>query len=73
MHVACYCGCRFSCEGDLGICPGCGDYVSLSRVPDAEEKQMRAELDLLLTHGAATDGRRARPAGARDIEHEACE
>jgi hypothetical protein len=65
MDVACFCGCRFSCAGDLGRCPGCGEYVSLSRVFDAEEKQMRAELDLLLTDGAATHGRRVRPAGGK--------
>ena len=53
MEVACFCGCCFSCAGDLGACPGCGEYVTLSRVSDAEEKQMHAELDLLLTHGAA--------------------
>jgi hypothetical protein len=63
MDVACFCGCLFSCAGDLGTCPGCGEYVSLSRVSDAEEKQMRAELDLLLTRGAAANGRRARPGG----------
>ena len=63
MDVACFCGCRFSCAGDLGACPGCGEYVSLSRVSDAEEKQMRAELDLLLTRGAAAIGRRAWPGG----------
>ena len=63
MEVACFCGRRFSCAGDLGTCPGCGEYVSLKRVSDAEEKQMRAELDLLLTHGAAAHGRRERPAG----------
>jgi hypothetical protein len=53
MDVTCFCGCRFSCAGDLGTCPGCGAYASLSRVSDAEEKQMRAELHLLLSHGAA--------------------
>jgi hypothetical protein len=63
MNVACFCGCRFSCAGDLGTCPGCGENVSLSRVSDAEEQQMRAELDRLLTDGAAAHGRRARPAG----------
>ena len=63
MEVACFCGCRFSCAEDLGACPGCGEYVSLSRVSDGEEKQMRAELDLLLTHGAAARERRVRPAG----------
>jgi hypothetical protein len=34
MDVACFCGCRFSCAGDFGRCPGCGEYVSLSRVSD---------------------------------------
>jgi hypothetical protein len=64
MDVACFCGCRFSCAGDLGTCPGCGEHVSLGRVCDAEEKQMRAELDLL-THGAASHGRRVRRAGGK--------
>ena len=63
MDVACFCGCRSSCAGDLGTCPGCREYVGRSRVSDAEQKQMRAELDLLLTHGAAAHGRRERPAG----------
>ena len=63
MDVACFCGCRFVCAEDLGACPDCGEYVSLSRVSDAEEQQMRAELDLLLTHGAAAHGRRVRRAG----------
>jgi hypothetical protein len=65
MDVACFCGCRFSCAGDLGTCPGCGEHASLSRVSDAEEKQMRAELDLLLADGAAAHGRRVRPAGGK--------
>lgn len=63
MDVVCFCGCRFSCAGNLGTCPGCGECVSLGRVSDAEEKQMRTELDLLLIHGAAAPGRRVRPAG----------
>jgi hypothetical protein len=63
MDVACFCGCRFSCAENVGTCPGCGEYVSLSRVFEPEEKQMRAELDLLLTHGAVARGRRERPAG----------
>jgi hypothetical protein len=53
MDVACFCGCRFSCAGDLGACPGCGQCVSPSRVSDAEEKQMRDELNLLLNHSAS--------------------
>jgi hypothetical protein len=31
---------------------------------------MRAEVDLLLTHGASGRGRRVRPAGASDMDHE---
>jgi hypothetical protein len=64
MDVACFCGCRFSCGGDLSMCRGCGEYVNLSCVSDAEEKQMR-ELDLLLTHCAAARGRRVQPAGGK--------
>lgn len=60
MDVACFCGCRFSCAGELGTCPGCGEYVSLSCVSAAEEKQMRAELHLLLTHGARSSARESR-------------
>ena len=65
MDVACFCGCRLSCAGNLGTCPGCGEYVSLSRVSDADEKQMRAELDLLLARGPAARERRVRPAGLK--------
>jgi hypothetical protein len=63
MDVACFCGCRFSCATDLSTCPGCGAYVTLSRVSNAEEKQMRAELGLLLNHGAAAHPRRVRSVG----------
>jgi hypothetical protein len=63
MDVACFCGCRFSCAGEVGTRPGCGEYVALSRISDADEGQVRAELDLLLTHGGAAHGRRVRPAG----------
>ena len=69
MDVVCFCGCRFSCAADLGTCSGCGEYVSLRRVSEAEEKQMRAELDLLLTDGPAARGRRVRP--AEGTRHEA--
>jgi len=63
MDVACFCGSRFSCAGNLGMCPGCGEYVGRPRVSDAEEQQMRADLELLLTHGADAHGRRMGPAG----------
>ena len=65
MDVACFCGRRFWCAGDLAARPDCGEYVSLSCVSDAEEKQMRAELDRLLTQGAAAHGRRVRPPGGK--------
>jgi predicted ATP-dependent serine protease len=64
MDVACFCGCRFSSAHDLGMCPDCGEYVTLSRVSDTEESQMRAELDLLLTNCLpARERRERRPGG----------
>ena len=54
MDVACFCGFRYALVGDLGPCPACGEYLTLLRVSDADERQMRLELDLLLMHGAAT-------------------
>ena len=51
MDVACFCGFRIRLVADLGICPRCGDYVTLNRVSDAEASQMRAELGLLLHEG----------------------
>ena len=56
MDVACFCGFRHRLIGDLGICPRCGDYVTLNRVSDAEASQMRAELDLLLHEGPPDAG-----------------
>jgi hypothetical protein len=53
MDVSCFCGCCFSCAGNFGTCPGCGAYVDLSGGSDAEEKQKRAQLHLLLTDAAA--------------------
>jgi predicted ATP-dependent serine protease len=63
MDVARFCGCRFSCARDVGTCPDCGEYVTLSRVSDTEEKQMRAELDLLLTYRVPARESRVRRAG----------
>ena len=70
IDVACFCGCRFSCAEDYGTCPGCGEGLSLSRVSEADEKQMRDELERVLTHGAAAHRRRVRRAGIRDMERE---
>ena len=63
MDVACFCGCRFSCARDVGTCPDCGEYVTPSRVSDTEEKQTRAELDLLLTYCVPARERRGRRVG----------
>jgi hypothetical protein len=52
MDVACFCGCCFSPTSDLCACPACGEYVTLRHASEADEKEMRAELDLLLMHGA---------------------
>lgn len=70
MDVVCFCGCRFSCAAELGTCPGCGEYVSLRCVSEAEEKQMRAELDLLLTHVPLHAGVGCGLLRARDMKHE---
>jgi len=53
--VACFCGRYYRFEGDLGSCPRCGEYASLSTVSPEEQHQMRDELDLVL---AAHDSRR---------------
>ena len=52
MDVACFCGCRYSFAADFGACPACGEYFTLRHVSEAEARQMRAELDLIVTGGA---------------------
>lgn len=47
-RVACFCGCCYSFDGDVGTCPRCGEYTSFAIVSAADEQQMRAELRLLL-------------------------
>jgi hypothetical protein len=46
--VACFCGRYYRFEGDIGVCPRCGEYASLGAVSPEEEHQMRDELDLVL-------------------------
>lgn len=46
--VACFCGRYFRFDGDIGVCPRCGEYASLSMVSSEEEQAMRDELDLVL-------------------------
>lgn len=43
-EVACFCGCRYSFRGAVGVCPECGEYTSFSRASHEEEQQMHAEL-----------------------------
>jgi hypothetical protein len=50
--IACFCGRSYSVVGDVGACPGCGEYVSLTRASPTEERQMRRELELLLAEVA---------------------
>jgi hypothetical protein len=45
--VACFCGCLFSFRGEVGVCPRCGEYASLTGVSPEVEEQMRRELALL--------------------------
>ena len=54
MDVACFCGCNYSFVADFGACPACGEYVTLRHASEAEARQMRAELDLILSAGAST-------------------
>jgi hypothetical protein len=51
--VACFCGCVYSFCGDIGVCPGCGEYATFSGVTTAEARQMRRELDAVLHPTAA--------------------
>ena len=46
-YVACFCGCQYSFRGDAGVCPHCGEYVSLTRPSAAEENEMREALSAI--------------------------
>ena len=46
--VVCFCGRYHRFEGDIGVCPRCGEYASLTVVSPEEEQEMRAELALVL-------------------------
>jgi hypothetical protein len=59
--VACFCGCCYAFDGDIGVCPKCGEYTSFTHASNEEERQMRDELGLLLRQPAeaeATGGQR---------------
>jgi hypothetical protein len=48
----CSCGRYYRFEGDIGMCPRCGEYASVTTVSPEEQQQMQAELALVL---AATE------------------
>ena len=47
--VVCFCGRYYRFEGDIGVCPRCGEYASVTTVSAEEQQQMRAELALVLS------------------------
>jgi hypothetical protein len=51
-RVACFCGCCYTFDSEVGVCPRCGEYTSFATVSPAEEQQMRDELRLLLEQPA---------------------
>ena len=43
-RVACFCGCTFSFDGDMGACPQCGEAVSLTgAVPEIPVRDWAAD------------------------------
>ena len=48
IQVACFCGCRYSFDGEIGTCPACGDSAGFPRASKAVEKQMSEELKRVL-------------------------
>jgi hypothetical protein len=55
--VACFCGSAFCFAGDVGLCPACGEYTTLTTTSAREQEQMRHELKLLLLdHGGDPGG-----------------
>ncbi len=58
--VVCLCGRYYRFTGDIGVCPRCREYASLTNVSPEEEHQMRDELDLLLSsHGQSLSTERS--------------
>ncbi|HTP18930.1 MAG TPA: hypothetical protein VMJ65_04960 [Solirubrobacteraceae bacterium] len=57
-NVACFCGCSFSFEGEIGMCPRCGEYTSFTTVTPEEEQRMREELARVLEGTPARRPRR---------------
>ena len=46
--VVCFCGRYYRFQGDLGVCPRCGECASVTTVSPKEQREMRAELALVL-------------------------
>jgi hypothetical protein len=44
IEVDCFCGCVYAFSADIGVCPKCGEYVTIPRVTTAEVRQIRREL-----------------------------
>jgi hypothetical protein len=40
--VVCFCGCCYSFDGEVGVCPLCGEYVGLTGVSVPEVTVLRA-------------------------------
>jgi hypothetical protein len=59
--VACFCGYRYSFEGDSAACPSCGESTILATVP-AYERALSEELERLAAAPAA-----ARPLAAASL------
>ena len=72
MEVTCFCGCRFSCAGDLGRCLGCGEYVTLRHVSDAEERRCVPNLICCSPIVPLHIGVECGLQGASDMEYEFC-
>lgn len=67
--VACFCGYLYSFPGEVGVCPKCGEYASLTGVSPEVEEQMRRELALLTNQDVSAYG--AAPPGAGGVENRA--
>ena len=67
--VACFCGCLYSFSGEVGACPKCGEFASLTCVSPEVDQQMRSELVLLTNPDLPAYD--AAPGGAGGVENRA--
>ena len=57
--VVCFCGRYYRFQGAIGVCPRCGECTSVTTVSAEEQREMRAELALVLAaneRGASVEG-----------------